>query len=581
MEVELKQILKLEGAEKVKALAGYVGDVTKSLAAREAGERSFVKAIKETATAEQMIKGEYIQEAAIIANFRNVRSEATKAMQSDNSKMMKSYFETGQELRNFYREQRVVNRTMRETSNAVQEMTGIFGGGALSSSIGTLFSNFHTLHFAVEGSAIAAQGAGGKMASFGETLSTLGLPIVGIATGIMFVVETFHKLDEAAAKAREELHKTFTETATEYFNLSKGQQLGMRTSERGKLETDVLELTGQRIKLTDMTATNVFDKEAKEMALRDIDRQILEKNKQIREIDVKVKKLKDEVLEAKKDADAEARKKGPGFAAPAAPDVQLVDEEEWYWKTHSYTVSDAMHQAIMKGQTTPLTWNELQGRSQGSTKMGARGIGMGVSQPNIPGQLTGVDAKPANWAQAKDVKVEFSELGKEQQGFLTGMQSAAHAAASNVGDSFRGALSKAFGDGKTLFDQMLISFASSIADWGLNEIFGELLSFLPGGGLLKKAAGMAGGGVITEPYIAKGMHTGNLLMLGERGPELVTPMNRVTGTSHSRTGADTGALIASVDGLVSYIAGGSWAMRGTQLSFLNDRVSRVYKATKM
>lgn len=566
MESELKQILKLEGVDKVKALAGYVGDVNKALGDRERAEKQLVKALKDTATAEQLVHGEYKKEMDIVANLRNVRSQAMASLQSDNAKMMKSYFETGEELRRFYKEQRLGDRVMGDAGRAVQSFTSIIGGTEISNAFTSITNNFQTLEFSLQSTSIAAQGAGGKWASFGQTLSGLALPITAVGAGIMFIIDHFNKLNEAIDKAREKLNKVFTDTAAEYFRLSTEMQVQMLQAERSKLEAEGRKIQGVLINAREATASNVAEK----MAYLEIEKQaqaeLLAKNAEIRQLDARIMALQDKVKEEQKKRQEDAAKKGlggPGTPAPAFEGAELMTAEEWFWKFHEYTPTAG----FLKSSASPLTLAELMAPDQGLRSMTARGSGANVSFMPTPQFLPSVPLKPSSWSSSEDPKVKFEEMSGEAQAFYSGMNAMTNQLANTITTQVGGAFRRVFGESQSMAADLIVTFVSAFVSKGASK-------------LIDKIPGMASGGVLTEPYIARGVQSGNLLALGESGPELVTPMNRITGMSHSSGGADTARMAASIDRLTRAIGSGVWRAKGPDLIYALNNAQKTDRATR-
>lgn len=536
MDQELKLILKLEGQEKIKALAGIVGDVTKSLGERERAEKQLVKALKDTATAEELVHGHYKTEMALVKNLREVRSQAADAMQSDYAKMMKSYFTTGEEMRRYFQSQRLSNRIMSEASQTVNNFTNIIGGTSISNAFTSLTSNFQSLEFAVQGIAISATNAGGKMASFGNVLAGLAAPITILGAGVLFVANQFKELTKASDEASKSLAKTFMDSMQEYFNLTPKQMLEGLEKEREKIQKEIAKATAGLLKAEAFTASSAAEKIIKEQAILTYETALKKANEDMLRLEVRMKRLRKEATE----------KIGLGTAVPFPEDVELVSGG---------------------------------GYTRGPGFLGGLGTGVTGGRGVIPGMLRGVAPKPSSWGQADEVKVKFDELSTETRGLFTSMTAMADAASTHISNSLATGLREAFGEGKNLFEDMLLGFMSSLADFGIKEMFKEILSFVPGlGPFISK---MAGGGIITEPMIARGMHTGRLVAIGESGPEIVTPMNRATGTHHASMNTETQSLIASVNMLARTIAGGAWKVRGTQLAYLQDKVSRIHQGMKM
>lgn len=566
MEAELKQILKLEGLDKVKALAAYMGDVNKSLAERTAAEKQLVKALDQTATAQQLVNGEFKNEQKAIAQLRNERSVAHKEMKSQKEEERDIYFRIGMELRTMMRASAQEGRVARE---AFGSLGGYLGEG-FANQLNTAFLKFDELKFAFEASAIAGENMKGKLGGILTTIGSFGLPIAALATGITLVMENFKKLQEAADQAREAMRKVFADTAAEYFNLTKAQQMAMRAGEREKAEKDVRDLTALRIRLNESVSGTPQEKMLKEMALIKIDEQVAERQAQIRQLDVAIKKLSEEIREAKKEAAKKAGPTGPGFAAPAAPDATVMSEEEWFWATHQYTPSDFFHQRVVKGQVTPLTWDQLQEPYRGASKLPGLGTGMSAIKagPFQMPELTGVDLKPESWSMANPIKEDFSKLTGEAKQFSDTMKVMMGQIAGTITSQLGGAFRKVFGEGENLAADLLTTIFTTFINFGLGSSF-------------RGMGFMAGGGVITEPYIARGLHSGRMLALGEKGPELVTPMNRVTSSYLPRSNSDSSAVMNSVQGLMSAISSGRWEVQGTRLVYLLNKVSRIDGASKM
>ena len=109
------------------------------------------------------------------------------------------------QLREFYREQRLQNRTLRETSQAVGGLTSLFGsggfGGALTSSIGAM----NQAEFGIAGLGIAASQAGGTVGKLGAGMISLAGPIAAlIATGAG-VYAWLQGITDRTIKANQEL----------------------------------------------------------------------------------------------------------------------------------------------------------------------------------------------------------------------------------------------------------------------------------------------------------------------------------------------------------------------------------------
>jgi hypothetical protein len=164
------------------------------------------------------------QLGAEIVKLKGIIAGATDATVTANGKMMKSYFSTGEELRRFYREQRVGDRTMREATQAVSGFSSMLGGEGLGKIVGSVTSRFQEMEFTMTGIGIAAQSSGGKFAGLGKTLVGLATPlaVVAAAIGLMYTV------GEKVSAVYERLNKALDAIGKQSFSsASKETQVGM------------------------------------------------------------------------------------------------------------------------------------------------------------------------------------------------------------------------------------------------------------------------------------------------------------------------------------------------------------------
>src|SRR3990167_4523017 len=73
-----------------------------------------------------------------LLDLKEVQTQVADATAGSQGKMMRSYFKTGEELRRFYREQMVGNRTMREATQTVGVFGTMLGGEGLGKVVGTV-----------------------------------------------------------------------------------------------------------------------------------------------------------------------------------------------------------------------------------------------------------------------------------------------------------------------------------------------------------------------------------------------------------------------------------------------------------
>ena len=166
------------------------------------------------------------------------------------------------------------------------------------------------------------------------------------------------------------------------------------------------------------------------------------------------------------------------------------------------------------------------------------------------GQFRGLGGMTPGTAKAGSMKGgiqdAFRGVPQEMMNDVNMMMGAAEAGIQNMANVLRKSMSGAwediFGEANSLFEQLLqsvfvgmTSILGQIASqYAVGGLF-SLLSFIPGFGGLSAIAGklmgggMAGGGVIREPVLGMGLRSGRSYALGERGPERVTPLGRVSG----------------------------------------------------
>lgn len=136
----------------VRALAKYWEDFAKSVTY---GSKSFQIASQEA------------------VRLKNATSQMSQALQTENAKMMKSYFSLGQQLRQFYMEQRVGDRTMREMASTAA-LFGVNMGGVVQIT--------QQAEFAIHGLGMAAERAGGKLGAAGSQVLRFAGPLTALAT---------------------------------------------------------------------------------------------------------------------------------------------------------------------------------------------------------------------------------------------------------------------------------------------------------------------------------------------------------------------------------------------------------------
>lgn len=188
---EVDIIARVRGAETIKDMKSGLKDLKRSL--------------EETNTRSQ----EYKRLADEVANAENRLHQARRVAYGDQGKIKEAYFNSGAALRQFYMEQRVGDRTMRESASTVKMFASAFGVGGLSTGLETAIGAFQQTEFAVKGFAVAAESAGGTVGKLGAGLASMGTgaiaPLAAMAAELLIVKgiidSTRESVDEYRAAA--------------------------------------------------------------------------------------------------------------------------------------------------------------------------------------------------------------------------------------------------------------------------------------------------------------------------------------------------------------------------------------------
>ncbi len=168
--------------------------------------------------------------AKSLVQVKEQLAKSSERVATANGKMMHSYFEAGEELRRFYREQRVGDRTMREAGNTVNILASQIGSQGLGKSVNTAFEAFQNAEFAINGMAIAAQSAGGKLATFTTSISAMLGPLTLVVAGISAVA----MITGEWGKKMEETREAIKDYRVELGEISKLGLLNERASAASK-----------------------------------------------------------------------------------------------------------------------------------------------------------------------------------------------------------------------------------------------------------------------------------------------------------------------------------------------------------
>jgi len=137
-----------------------------------------------------------------------------------------------------------------------------------------------------------------------------------------------------------------------------------------------------------------------------------------------------------------------------------------------------------------------------------------------------------------EIQVSFGELWAmniaKLGGFQTAWVSSMRAMGAAVSDGIGRAFARTFNGINSLFEIMVVNFAQAVAQMLVEAAALAFLQYLfPGAGTVVSAGSAlvprASGGYINEPVVGRGMRTGSVYTLAERGPEYVVPTYKMAG----------------------------------------------------
>ena len=149
--------------------------------------------------------------ASTIKLMKDGKSQAVDPLTSAQGKLMKSYFGLGQEMRQWFVQQRVGDRLMRESAQTAGMLGNLLGAGGISTALTTATGAFQQFEY-------ASVFAGKSMEKMGGQLKGLGSTLVGAAGGIGAVVAVVTVFMMALDKAKE-IQKAWDEALKENLNI--------------------------------------------------------------------------------------------------------------------------------------------------------------------------------------------------------------------------------------------------------------------------------------------------------------------------------------------------------------------------
>ena len=213
-------------------------DVRLRQAATQKDLEKLLKFQREARKESKIGSDEFRRNAEAEAQIKNRLHTLNVQAYGDQGKIKEAYFNSGSALRQFYMEQRVGDRTMRETAQTVRMFTDAFGIGGLGGGLDKVFGAIQQTEFAVNSLGIAAQSAGGKSASLGMALRELAGPLSAagaVGAGVMFIASEFARLNRELGESTKKL----IDLKVQLGEISRLSQLHKQSAEAAKAKPEV------------------------------------------------------------------------------------------------------------------------------------------------------------------------------------------------------------------------------------------------------------------------------------------------------------------------------------------------------
>lgn len=436
------------------------------------------------------VGGKVWREAGDAIDYATKRlNESNTAARKAKTETMDAYFNMGTALRKFYMEQRVGDRTMREAIQTTSIFTNALGLSGLSGGLGQVATAAQQTEFVIGSLGIAAQSAGGKFSGMGKVLMELAGPLSAVGAfggAVLFINSEVSRMSTELQKATDEL----IDLKVELGEISKLGVLNQRMARAQESEPN--------ISLWDRIVSAVSAPLGGNAYAAMAGKAATDKQKLIDSLQVQINKYLEEAYGV-----TITGKRG-GTVEPGI----------------NYSPSDYFIKKQVQRGGSVLSAKELSGKGSYIGKSSGMGIGIGIrGSVSAPGT---VPELPAEYAHAQEVVVELNQgiitMGNTlsnslAQGFIKGFQK---------GESVLGAFTEA----------ILTSMANIAAQQAAAAGVAGLLSLIPGvgsfGSIFSALGGLfkfAGGGVISEPVYGVGAKSKRGYLIGESGPEMVSPLN--------------------------------------------------------
>jgi hypothetical protein len=434
-----------------------------------------------------------------IVKTKNIIADATQHTVTANGKIMKSYFSTGEELRRFYREQRVGDRTMREATQAAAGFGAMFGDSGLGKIVGTTTGAFQQAEFAVTGVGIAAQSAGGKFAILGRGIMAVA-PYLAIAVAAWML---FSKIIGDAAEKLKKFHD-------EFVGFTKDFNEGLTAkSAKAELPAMTKALDAQRAKLKKLKDEHTVFGVATTAHWSD---EIAQQSNLVDKYQIQVD-LYNSLIE--KDTQLAHTR----LLSGEAQKTQLKDINELWAKQDALREVDKQRGiAFIKstGVGTKQSY-DVSGTGAGYQFGGSAGARAGGYKfgGNIMGAQTEASKEYQKDAQAR---AEAEKQATEDY-LINPLKSGFTNVANSAQDSMHNMFVNVVGGANSLFQQMLIGIGDALAGTLIDKAIGGIFGLI---GLAK------GGDVFTGNKLQFAASGGNFkygnmqnVIVGERGPEMM------------------------------------------------------------
>jgi len=494
-----------------------------------------------------------ILKPSLAATMRMIEDKRTKAMEplmGANARLMKSYFTLGEELRRFYREQRVGNRTMSELTQTFGQFGTMLGIDGIGGVVGTATGAFQQMEFAVTAAGLAAQRGTGIIATLGSRIVALAGPLAATAAGVSLLVLAMKEADAITKRLNEALDE----------NARLLREAGKITSEQYVKSLDRQIATLRAKEISPSFWASLLGRQS---MLNDALEKMIQRDNEI---------LKLEILRNK-----EQEKNNANAEKQLTIVKKIADEEEKRWQAYR----KAWTEGIRVTGTEILPADELlRGRAAismarpgvaGETITDA-GFAIPIGEDRIAKGGKAVEAMREEMEKVSSLGKDFGDSVERGMQNATAILAEGFIRAFNLGDS----LIARFGAG--LLSAVTQAFAAKAAKGLFDVLFGiGAVAAAPatGGTSLIPAVttivSRQRGGWIHEPVAGIGMRSRSIYTIAETGSEYVSAANQVG--QQARYGREAGNVGTLVDALHSI----QWRLQGLDIVATYER-NRAIKA---